>query len=151
VVLKFPKPQASEAVKLEIISPAAEGQLEVEEITLTPVGPPDDEEFVEPRPAPRENEPTEDAAHDVVASLKPGMWVEFRHSGMEPLQARLKWISPLKGTYLFCDRQGKRGATMPREKLEAAFRIGTARLITDMPLIDRAVDNVLETLKQAAA
>ena len=67
------------------------------------------------------------------------------------MQAKLKWISPLKSAYLFTDRQGKRAATMPLEKLEAAFRIGSARIIDELPLLDRAVDNVIEALKQAAA
>jgi len=40
---------------------------------------------------------------------------------------------------------------MPHEKLEAAFRIGSARILDDLPLLDRAVDNVIESLKQAAA
>lgn len=160
-VLHFPRPAPTpQPVKLELITPAAEqGQVDVEEITISPVGWADEEEFRDQEQPAAEAAGTEpatasidaDTARDAVASLKPGMWVEFRHSGMEPLQAKLKWISPLKGTYLFCDRQGKRGATMPREKLEAAFRIGTARLIDEAPLLDRAVENVLETLKQAAA
>lgn len=154
VVLQFPRPQAaSQPVKLEIITPApVEGQLEVEEITISAVGWADDEEFAEEK---AEDTPVREidaeTAREAVAALKPGMWVEFRHTGMEPLAAKLKWISPLKGAYLFCDRQGKRGATMPREKLEAAFRIGTARLLDEAPLLDRAVGNVIEALKQAAA
>ncbi|MEO1767620.1 DUF1631 domain-containing protein [Thiobacter aerophilum] len=157
VVLKFPKPQAT-PVKLEILTPADdEGQVEVEEITISGVGWAEEEAFAPTASgadgAETTTAPEIDAeiAREAVAALKPGMWVEFRHTGMEPLQARLKWISPLRGAYLFCDRQGKRGATMPREKLEAAFRIGTARLLEDVPLMDRAVDNVIETLKQAAA
>ena len=90
-------------------------------------------------------------AKHLVSEIKPGTWVEFRHQGDEALQAKLKWISPLKNAYLFTDRQGKRAATMPHDKLEAAFRIGSARILDDLPLIDRAVDNVIESLKQAAA
>jgi hypothetical protein len=159
VVLQFPKPQAvPNEVKLEIITPAPEqGQLDVEEITISSVGWADDEEFAsdganEAGASPEQPvEIDEETARDAVSALTPGMWVEFRHHGMEPLQAKLKWISPLKGAYLFSDRQGKRGATMPRDKLEAAFRLGSAKLIDEAPLLDRAVDNVIETLKRAAA
>ena len=160
VVLQFPKPQvaAQEAVKLEIITAKPEqSQLNMEEITIAGVGWMDEEEFAsdEPhtqsQPSEARFEIDEETARDVVAALKPGMWVEFRHQGLEPLQAKLKWISPLKGAYLFADRQGKRAATMPRDKLEAAFRIGTAKLLEEAPLLDRAVDNVIETLKKAAA
>jgi hypothetical protein len=153
VVLHFPKREpAPEPVKLEILTPA-HGEVEVEEITIGPVGWVEEEEEAGASQAapPARVEVDEDMAREVVAALKPGMWVEFRHTGMEPLAAKLKWISPLRGAYLFCDRQGKRGATMPREKLEAAFRIGTARLLDEAPLSDRAVDNVIATLKQAAA
>lgn len=159
VVLQFPKSRAAadQEVKLEILtpSPTHEG-LDVEEITIGSVGWEEDE-GAEPSAAEDAEAATdrleidEETARDVVGMLKPGMLVEFRHHGMEPMQAKLKWISPLKGTFLFADRQGKRAATMPRDKLEAAFRIGSAKLLDEAPLLDRAVDNVIETLKKAAA
>jgi hypothetical protein len=160
VVLQFPKPQAAaeKEVKLEIISPSPTNDgLEVEEITIGSVGWVADEEEPEASASDeaRENaeqvEIDEETAREAVAALKPGMLVEFRHHGMEPMQAKLKWISPLKGAYLFADRQGKRAATMPRDKLEAAFRIGSAKILDEAPLLDRAVGNVIETLKKAAA
>lgn len=156
VVLQFPKPQinAQKEVKLEIIKPApADNGWEVEEITIGSVGWVEEEDTGTPAAA-GEAQPTEideQTAREAVAALRPGMLVEFRHTGMEPMQAKLKWISPLKGAYLFADRLGKRAATMPRDKLEAAFRIGSAKLIDEAPLLDRAVDNVIETLKKAAA
>jgi len=154
VVLQFPKPQANAAkeVKLEIITPnPTHDGLDVEEITIGSVGWVEEEDASEADTVVDTVEIDEETARDAVAALKPGMMVEFRHHGMEPMQARLKWISPLKGAYLFADRQGKRAATMPRDKLEAAFRIGSAKLIDEAPLLDRAVDNVIETLKKAAA
>lgn len=156
VVLQFPKPAASaqKEVKLEIIKPSpVDGGLDVEEITISGVGWIEEEDGIEPtHGATAANmEIDEQTAREAVAALRPGMLVEFRHHGMEPMQAKLKWISPLKGAYLFCDRQGQRAATMPREKLEAAFRLGSAKLIDEAPLLDRAVDNVIETLKKAAA
>lgn len=156
VVLQFPKPAAStqNEVKLEIIKPSpVDGGLDVEEITIAGVGWVEEEDAMESSEGAASDNIEIDAetARDAVAALRPGMLVEFHHHGMEPMQAKLKWISPLKGAYLFCDRQGKRAATMPREKLEAAFRIGSAKLIDEAPLLDRAVDNVIETLKKAAA
>lgn len=160
VVLQFPKPQpsAERAVKLEILTPSAsDSGLDVEEITIGGVGWVEEEDASEPATADSSEvaaeriEIDEETARDAVAALKPGMMVEFHHHGMEPMQAKLKWISPLKGAYLFVDRQGKRAATMPRDKLEAAFRIGSAKLLDETPLLDRAVDNVIETLKKAAA
>ena len=159
VVLQFPKPHAAadKAVKLEILTPSAtHAGLEVEEITIGSVGWVEDEDAEsaaseDGEAAADQIEIDEETARDVVNMLKPGMLVEFRHHGIEPMQAKLKWISPLKGAFLFADRQGTRAATMPRDKLEAAFRIGSAKLIDEAPLLDRAVDNVIETLKKAAA
>lgn len=161
VILPFPR-RETEPVRMNILKPGEEGGVEMEEITIQPVGWVDAEEERStgggsPLTTPSAGEDQlapgmdEEAARATVAALKPGAWVEFRHHGMEPLAARLKWISPLKGTYLFADRQGKRGATMPREKLEAAFRIGSARLLDEAPLLDRAVDNVLAVLKTRVA
>jgi len=162
VVLPFVRPESVQDkgdVKLEIIrAPAHDSRLEVEEITIGSIGWIEQEDLdaqsdaLMPLDLPQESDAVDDsAAKHLVAELKPGTWVEFRHAGEEKMQAKLKWISPLKSAYLFTDRQGKRAATMPLEKLEAAFRIGSARIIDDLPLLDRAVDNVLEALKQAAA
>ena len=159
VVLPFARPERTQddgQVKLEIIkAQSGRGKLEVEEITIGSVAWSDADDF-------EESALSDDAAmaigvldaaaaKHVVAELRPGVWVEFCHAGEETMQAKLKWISPLKSAYLFTDRQGKRAATMPLEKLEAAFRIGSARIIDELPLLDRAVDNVIEALKQAAA
>ena len=162
VVLPFVRPDNAKNkgdVKLEIIrAPANDSRLEVEEITIGSIGEIEQEEPDAQSEAlmlqdllQEIDAVDESAAKHLVAELKPGTWVEFRHAGEEKMQAKLKWISPLKSAYLFTDRQGKRAATMPLEKLEAAFRIGSARIIDDLPLLDRAVDNVLEALKQAAA
>lgn len=162
VVLPFVRPESAKdqrEVKLEIIkSNADDDKLEVEEITIGSIGWMEQEDIDEqsdslmPIAASSEFDLVDEVeANHLVDELKPGVWVEFSHQGEETLQAKLKWISPLKNAYLFTDRQGKRAATMPHDKLEAAFRIGSARIIDDLPLLDRAVDNVLESLKQAAA
>ncbi|OFZ70641.1 MAG: hypothetical protein A2Z01_06820, partial [Betaproteobacteria bacterium RBG_16_58_11] len=162
VVLPFVRPESAtdrREVKLEIIkSNADDAKLEVEEITIGSVGWMDQADIDEQSDSLMPIATTSDLevvdeveAKHLVDELKPGVWVEFSHQGEDRLQAKLKWISPLKNAYLFTDRQGKRAATMPHDKLEAAFRIGSVRIIDDLPLLDRAVDNVIESLKQAAA
>lgn len=162
VVLPFVRPESAtdrREVKLEIIkSNADDAKLEVEEITIGSVGWMDQADIDEQSDSLMPIATTSDLevvdeveAKHLVDELKPGVWVEFSHQGEDTLQAKLKWISPLKNAYLFTDRQGKRAATMPHDKLEAAFRIGSVRIIDDLPLLDRAVDNVIESLKQAAA
>ncbi len=155
VVLPFPKQVATGAAQdltLEILRrPDGGAALQVEEITIAPMrwleDVDDDERHVAAEEKPEHLAPS---GH-TVAELRPGMWVEFRHHGGEVLVAKLKWISPMKTAYLFTDREGKQAATMPQDKLEAAFRIGSARILDEAPLVDRAVDNVLETLKRNAA
>lgn len=162
IVLPFVRPESAKdrrEVRLEIIkSNAVDASLEVEEITIGSVGWIDQDEIdaqsdsLMPNIANLDLEIVDEVeAKHLVDELKPGVWVEFSHQGTDTLQAKLKWISPLKNAYLFTDRQGKRAATMPHDKLEAAFRIGSARIMDDLPLLDRAVDNVIESLKQAAA
>jgi len=158
VVLPFARPERAtdeRDVKIEIIKSQDEhGKLDVEEITIASVGWAEEDEFEDNAAAdmsPEIGVLDEATAKQLVAELKPGVWVEFRHEGEEAMQAKLKWISPLKSAYLFTDRQGKRAATMPLDKLEAAFRIGSARLVDEQPLLDRAVGSVIEVLKKAAA
>lgn len=153
VVLPFTRPEQAKMngdVKMEIIrSPSEEGALDVEEITIGSVGWIERDDLE--KPSSEREILDESAAKHLAIELKPGTWVEFRHQGEEKMHAKLKWISPLKSAYLFTDRQGKRAATMPLDELAAAFRIGSACIVDDLPLLDRAVDNVIETLKQAAA
>ena len=159
VVLPFMRPESVKdrgEVKLEIIKSSTDDALEMEEIVIGSVGwvERDDQDFdslTQFTVAPELEVVDKTEAKHLVDELKPGTWVEFSHQGEDKLKAKLKWISPLKNAYLFTDRQGKRAATMPQDKLGAAFRIGSARIIDDQPLLDRAVDNMIESLKQAVA
>lgn len=158
VILPFIQPEAKDrSLMLEVIQQPDQGSLVTEEITIAGTGWVDDEELGSAELA--SDDDTGDEPNpllwktglDAVDDLKPGVWVEFRHQAGETLQAKLKWISPMKSAYLFTDRQGKRAVTMPADKLEAAFKIGSARILDESPLVDRAVDNMLESLKKAAA
>lgn len=79
-------------------------------------------------------------------------WVEFqRGDDGRPVRARLTWISPAKGVYLFTNPQGEAAVSITPEALAEQMRRGEARLIDDAPLVDRAVDSMLATLKERAA
>ena len=60
--------------------------------------------------------------------------------------AKLAWISPLRGNYLFTNRQGQRALSMTAEDLAAQFRGNRARLVEAEPLIDRAFSRVMSEL-----
>ena len=65
--------------------------------------------------------------------------------------SRLTWISPAKGVYLFTNPQGDAAVSITPEALAEQMRRGEARLIDDAPLVDRAVDSMLASLKERAA
>jgi hypothetical protein len=79
-------------------------------------------------------------------------WVEFSQGEQRPpLRARLTWISPAKGVYLFTNPHGEAAVSITPEALAEQMRCGEARLIDDSPLVDRAVDSMLASLRAQAA
>ncbi len=81
------------------------------------------------------------------ASLQRGSWVEFLMENGQSIKAKLAWISPLKNMYLFTNRQGLNAMSIKLSGLAAKFRNHSARIIEDEALVDRAVNNMLDTLK----
>jgi hypothetical protein len=86
----------------------------------------------------------------VWTNLQRGTWVEF--SGANAMRARLTWISPAKGVYLFTNPLSASNAvSISPDALAEQLRLGLARIIDDAPLLDRAVDSMLAKLRPAAA
>ena len=85
-------------------------------------------------------------------NLERGTWVEFRNGDSEPVRARLTWISPAKGVYLFTNQIGTGNAiSISPEALAEEMRRGEARILDSAPLVGRAVDSMLANLRGAAA
>lgn len=115
-----------------------EGNVEVEEITIQDVASGQDSpELV-------------DEHTDAARNLEIGSWVEFRRPGEVTVRARLTWISSVTGAYLFTDRQGLKVADSTVHGLAVEFRRGTAAIIDDVPLFDRAVSSLMERLKHSS-
>ena len=72
------------------------------------------------------------------AASSAAMWVEFEGEDGQLAFAKLAWVSPLRGTYLFTNRQGQKALSMTAEELAERFRADRARLVEAEPLIDRA-------------
>lgn len=91
-----------------------------------------------------------DIAHyeQVVANLKRGSWLEFNLPDDASLRAKLAWVSPLRGTYLFTNRLGERALSINAGGLARKLREGEARLLDSTALIDRAVSNVFNRLRR---
>lgn len=111
------------------------GELDVEEIILDESG--------------NEHEVMEDEFTEMARSLQQGGWVEFVRESGETVRAKLTWISPVTGSYLFTNRKGLKEADMTLQGLAAEFRRGSARPIDAVPLFDRAVSHMLDGLQQA--
>jgi len=81
--------------------------------------------------------------------LQRGTWVEFTSDGSKT-RARLTWISPNKGVYLFTNPFSASSAvSVSPEALAEQMRRGEARVIDDSPLTERAVGSMLASLKEA--
>lgn len=119
-----------DAALLQEIAAAQEDASEFEEITISDVR---GEAWDEPR----------DSHHEtMVKQLKRGVWIEFKQDDGSSLRAKLAWISPLQGTYLFTNRLGQRAVSINAQGLAAKFREERAQIIDNVPLIDRAVNNL---------
>lgn len=97
----------------------------------------------EPAPAPPEPEVVEDQYLEIAQSLERGMWIEFEAEDGQLAFAKLAWVSPLRGTYLFTNRQGQKALSMTAEELAERFRGDKARLVEAEPLLDRALTSAI--------
>ena len=85
------------------------------------------------------------------SNLQRGTWVEFAREGRGGARARLTWISPNKGVYLFTNPLSPNAAvSISPEALAQQMRLGEAKIIDDASLVDRAVDSMLTTLRAEA-
>ena len=127
-------PDRSAAIEREMI-PA--GDIQVQEIRLR-----------SPRGAAVRNVFTRTG---IWTNLQRGTWVEFARADGTPSRTRLTWISPNKGVYLFTNpASGANAISISPEALAEQMRLGEARVLDDAPLMDRAVDSMLESLRKNA-
>lgn len=82
-------------------------------------------------------------------NLGRGTWVEFAAAdGAAATRARLTWISPNKGVYLFTNPFAADAAlSISPEALAEQLRTGAAKIIDDGSLVDRAVSSILSELR----
>jgi len=109
-------------------------------------------EAMAPAPPPPPVEPAveivQDHFADLAASLERGMWIEFEGEAGQLAFAKLAWVSPLRGTYLFTNRQGQKAVSLTADELADRFRNDRARLVEAEPLVDRAFVRMMESLEQ---
>ena len=85
-------------------------------------------------------------------NLQRGTWVEFARPDGPDARARLTWISPNKGVYLFTNPLAPNAAvSISPEALAEQMRVGEAKIIDDASIVDRAVDSMLTSLRSGEA
>ncbi len=92
-----------------------------------------------------------DEFNKMADGLEVGQWVEFRQDNEKIRRARLSWVSPSTGSYLFTDRHGMKVADSTPFGLAAQFRGGSAVVLEDVPLFDRALGSIMSRLSGAAS
>ena len=113
----------------------------VDEIVLGAKGEEDDDE----------SEVFDDAYVETARAIKVGTWVEFRDKTGHIERAKLSWISPISAKYLFVNRKGLKVGDKTVWGLASELRAGSAEILEDVPLFDRALDAIVERLKSSAA
>jgi hypothetical protein len=85
-------------------------------------------------------------AAEVAASLGARHVGRVREDGHLACQAG--GVSPLRGTYLFTNRQGQKAVSLTADELAERFRSDRARLVEAAPLVDRAFVSMMAKLEE---
>jgi PAS domain-containing protein len=102
----------------------------------------------QPAQAPKQLLAGDDHFLTLASNLARGTWIEFAQDGGALVSSKLAWISPLRGNYLFTNRQGRQAFSLSREELAERFRNDLARPVEAEPLLDRALSNLMASLAQ---
>lgn len=122
------------AVRAMTLPPSAEGEEEVvPAVRVAPEVALEQDEFAE-----------------LATSMTRGMWVEFEADDGKLSHAKLAWVSPLRGTLLFTNRQGQQAMSLTPYELADRFRSNRARPIDAEPLVDRAFSSMMATITEQA-
>jgi hypothetical protein len=97
--------------------------------------------------APTEAEAEEDEFVKQVRSIKVGTWIEFTDDVAQRERAKLSWISPISSKYLFVNRRGLKVCDKTVFGLAAELRRGSAVVLEEVPLFDRALDAIVARLR----
>jgi len=84
-----------------------------------------------------------------VRELKVGTWIEFIDENDNRERAKLSWISPISSKYLFVNRRGLKVCDKTVGALAIELRRGSAIVLEEVPLFDRALDAIVARLRNA--
>ncbi len=96
----------------------------------------------------RQSEPELEEIRDELEQLETGVWFEFQQDDGSTLRAKLSWISPISGKYLFVNQKGLKVADKSLTTLAEEIHEGRARALDQSPLLDRAMGSIVEQLHE---
>ncbi len=97
--------------------------------------------------APAELPSADDEYVRIVRELKVGTWIEFLGEDEQRERAKLSWISPISSKYLFVNRRGLKVCDKTVAALAVELRRGSAIVLEEVPLFDRALDAIVARLR----
>ena len=83
-----------------------------------------------------------------VEALQPGVWLEFQLPEEPMTRAKLSWVSPMSGRYLFVNRRGLKVADYSPQELAVLLASGHAQVLATNALFDRAMSAIVSRLRQ---
>jgi hypothetical protein len=86
--------------------------------------------------------------YPVVNEMELGTWLEFRE-GEKARRGKLSWKCDFTGDYTFVDRRYRLVKDISMSDLIKSLDQETAVVVTDLPLLDRAIDAVISTMSKA--
>jgi len=91
--------------------------------------------------------PEGDEWTELVQQFKEGDWVELHDNGGPAVQARLSYVSPYRGTYVFTNRKGQKIGEFSMFDITSALRSGRMTVMVNVPLFDRAFTGLVGMLR----
>ncbi len=79
-----------------------------------------------------------------IDQMERGSWFDFTRNNGSVVRFKLAWISPRRSRFIFTNRQGHDAFSISSEELLDIFRTGKAIMINDEPVVDRALQAVVE-------
>ncbi len=105
------------------------------------------EEIIEPVVDEEEVEAVEDDYLQIIKDLKVGTWLEFNQQDSDTIRAKLSWISPITGKYLFVNSRGLKITDKTINSLAKGLREKSIRILQQVALFDRALSAIASKMQ----
>ncbi len=106
------------------------------------------EEIIEPIEDTEEVEAIEDDYLQIIKKLKVGTWLEFNKKDSDTIRAKLSWISPITGKYLFVNSRGLKITDKTINSLAKGLREKNIRILQQVALFDRALSAIASKMQK---